>query len=104
MPDDTRPNPNDLSPETIRVLVSEVMGFLLEFAQTGHGGPLTLSPQLARELYSIAGVEDVDGVDTWEQLSIETGFQVGVFATVTCIETLTPGFTERLRERLQAPE
>ena len=86
MPNNTHPNPNDLSPETIQTLVSEVMGFLLEFAESSYGVPLVLSPRLGRELQSIAGVEDVDGIDPWEQLCIETGFQVGVFTMVTCIE------------------
>ena len=98
MPDDIHVNLNDLSQETVQILVKGVAGLLSAFADSNHDGPLTLSPELVRELDNIVGIEDVGGLEPWEELCVQTGFHTGVFATVACIGILLPEFRERLRE------
>ena len=104
MSDDIRINLNDLSRETAQVLVAEVMSLLSAFAAPGYDGSVRLSPQLAHELYRIAGIEDAGGIDPREQLCVEMGFHAGVLAMVACVELLVPEFKERLQERLATLE
>ena len=102
MPDGVHINLNDLSPETVQTLVDGVVSLLSSFAAPDYDGSSTISPELAHELYIIAGILDADGASQWEQVCIEAGFHVGVFATVACVGTLIPEFRERLRERVRA--
>ena len=100
MSDDVRINLSNLSRESAQVLVEEAVSLLAAFADPGNDGSVRLSPQLARELYRIAEIEDAVGIGPQEQLCVEMGFQAGVLVMLAGIRLLVPEYKERLRKRL----
>ena len=101
MPDGVHTDLGDSNRETMETLMDGVESLLSNLTDPGYDSSVPLSPQLIHELCVFVGIEDVDRVEPREQLCVETGFRVGVFATMGYIGILIPELGELLQERIR---